>query len=92
MLSSDQACGMFLCFCKQAFDKFDADGSGLLDADEFAQAMHVLGLRLSKEEYKLLFDEYDADGSGEIDLVSAAHQTPTSAFCGSDMFQKVQRS
>lgn len=56
---------------QQAFDKFDSDGSGLLDENEFAQAMHVLGLRLSKEEYQLLFKEYDADGSGEIDLVSA---------------------
>lgn len=58
-------------YIQQAFDQFDTDGSGLLDEDEFAQAMHLLGLRLSKDEYEVLFAEYDADGSGEIDLVIA---------------------
>ena len=54
----------------QAFDKFDTDGSGLLDREEFAGAMHRLGLRLTTAEYDVLFDENDEDGSGEIDLVS----------------------
>jgi hypothetical protein len=55
----------------QAFDKFDEDGSGLMGRDEFAKAMHTLGLRLTAAEYDILFDEYDEDKSGEIDLVSA---------------------
>ena len=54
-----------------AFDKFDEDGSGLMGRDEFAKAMHTLGLRLTAAEYDILFDEYDEDKSGEIDLVSA---------------------
>ena len=71
MHSALSTCDDQVTFIFQAFDKFDEDGSGLLDEEEFAQAMHVLGLRLSKAEYQLLFKEYDADGSGEIDLVSA---------------------
>ena len=58
---------------KQAFDKFDEDGSGLLDQEEFERAMHVLGLRLKRAEYKILFDEYDVDGSGQIDLEEFTH-------------------
>ena len=32
--------------------------------------MHVLGLRLKKEDYLVLFEEYDVDGNGTIDLVN----------------------
>ena len=35
--------------------------------------MHVLGLRLSTPEYKILFDEHDIDGSGTIDLEEFTH-------------------
>jgi Ca2+-binding EF-hand superfamily protein len=35
---------------KMAFDEFDADGSGELDAEEFRQMLVVLGLALSDEE------------------------------------------
>jgi len=57
----------------QAFEKFDQDGSGLLEQDEFEGAMHVLGLRLTKDEYLILFKEYDVDGSGAIDLEEFSH-------------------
>ncbi len=57
---------------KQAFQKFDTDGSGFLDIDEFSEAMHTLGQRLNKSEYCLIFHEQDKDGSGTIDLVSIA--------------------
>lgn len=53
---------------KEAFQKFDTDGSGQIDRVEFAQAMHLMGLRMSKEAYDLLFKTYDVDRSGEIDL------------------------
>ncbi len=53
---------------KEAFQKFDTDGSGQIDRVEFAQAMHLMGLRMSKEAYDLLFKTYDVDSSGEIDL------------------------
>ena len=53
---------------QRAFHKFDADGSGELDREEFEQAMLFLGLRLSSKELDALFQVTDADGSGNIDL------------------------
>ena len=41
--------------------------------NEFAKAMHTLGLRLKRPEYKILFDEYDIDGNGTIDLPEFTH-------------------
>ena len=52
----------------EAFNRFDKDGSGAIDREEFAKAMHALGLRLSSADLDMLFREYDADASGEIDL------------------------
>jgi hypothetical protein len=61
---------------KQAFDRFDKDKSGLLEQDEFQEAMHVLGVRLSAAEYGMLFNEYDVDSSGSINLVLATIPAP----------------
>ena len=61
---------------KQAFDRFDKDKSGLLEQDEFQEAMHVLGVRLSAAEYGMLFNEYDVDSSGSINLVLAPIPAP----------------
>jgi hypothetical protein len=58
---------------KQAFLKFDADGSAEIDLHEFSQAMHTLGLRLNTEQYKVLFKECDIDGGGSIDLEEFSH-------------------
>jgi hypothetical protein len=47
--------------------------------------MHVLGLRLKKEEFHILFEEYDVDGNGTIDLVrslgSAFRNSPPAMSC-----------
>jgi hypothetical protein len=53
---------------QEAFSRFDQDGSGVIDREEFAKAMHTLGLRLSSANLDILFREYDGDASGEIDL------------------------
>ena len=51
-----------------AFNKFDKDGSGAIDREEFGEAMLQLGLRHSSADVDMLFQAYDTDGLGEIDL------------------------
>jgi hypothetical protein len=53
---------------KEVCQRFDLHGSGHIGQQEFAKAMHFLGLRLTAEQYNILFSEYDLDGSGEIDV------------------------
>ena len=40
---------------------------------EFAQAMHAMGLRLTDEQRTMLFQEYDTDGNGTIDIAEFTH-------------------
>ena len=49
------------------FDAIDKDGSGALDHDEFGQAMHRMGLGLSKAQVASIIQRIDSDGNGEID-------------------------
>ncbi len=58
---------------KTAFQKFDVDGSGQIDSQEFAKAMHTLGLRHAAEQYNVLFSACDLDGSGEVDADEFSH-------------------
>jgi Ca2+-binding EF-hand superfamily protein len=56
-----------------AYKKFDADGSGLIEFDEFTNLLNKLlkipkGQSLPKERVKNLWMKADADGSGEIDF------------------------
>jgi len=53
---------------REAFDLFDADGSGTIDVKELKVAMRALGFEPKKEEIKKLVSEYDKDGSGTIDF------------------------
>lgn len=46
------------------FKKFDNDGSGTLDYDEFVTAMKELMLLDTEEEDLILFKHFDVDGSG----------------------------
>jgi len=52
------------------FDRFDDDGSGSLDAQEFIEAcreeMDLSEGTVSNDELKLLFKQVDADGGGDI--------------------------
>ena len=57
----------------EAFFRFDFDGSGKIDRQEFQQAMHTLGLRVSDDEYDVLFKKCDIDGSGEISVDEFSH-------------------
>jgi len=53
---------------KQAFDLFDADGSGVIDANELKEAMRALGFEVTKKQVDEMIEEVDQDGSGTIDL------------------------
>ena len=50
------------------FTQWDADGDGVVDRAEFAQAMAELGLHVSREEVTALFARCDPDASGTVDL------------------------
>ena len=53
---------------REAFDLFDTDGSGTIDAKEFKVAMRALGFEPRKEEVKKMISDIDKDGSGTIDF------------------------
>merc|ERR1711964_874667 len=53
---------------KEAFDLFDTDGSGTIDAKELKVAMRALGFEPKKEEIKKMIADVDTDGSGTIDF------------------------
>ncbi|CAC5357213.1 CETN1 [Mytilus coruscus] len=53
---------------REAFDLFDTDGSGTIDAKELKVAMRALGFEPKKEEIKKMIQEIDKDGSGTIDF------------------------
>jgi len=51
---------------KEAFDLFDTDGSGTIDAKELKVAMRALGFEPKKEEIKKMISEVDRDNTGTI--------------------------
>ncbi len=53
---------------REAFDLFDTDGSGTIDAKELKVAMRALGFEPKKEEIKRMISEVDKDGSHTIDF------------------------
>lgn len=52
---------------KEAFDLFDTDGSGKIDAKELKVAMRALGFEPKKEEIRKMISEVDRNGSGTIE-------------------------
>ena len=52
---------------KEAFDLFDTDGSGAIDAKELKVAMRALGFEPKKEEIEKMISDVDDDGSGSIE-------------------------
>ncbi|EPY73430.1 Centrin-1 [Camelus dromedarius] len=51
---------------REAFDLFDADGSGTIDVRELKVAMRALGFEPKKEEMKRMISEVDKEGTGKI--------------------------
>ena len=53
----------------EAFEQFDADGDGLIDAAEFSKCVtQTLGLKLPKASLLSLWRAFDADGSGTVTI------------------------
>ena len=53
---------------KEAFDLFDTDGSGTIDAKELKVAMRALGFEPKKEEIKKMISDADKGQGGVIDF------------------------
>ena len=51
----------------RAFSKYDEDGGGSIDAEEFALLVKDMGVHLTDEEFAGAMDYIDEDDSGEID-------------------------
>jgi centrin-1 len=51
---------------REAFDLFDTDGSGSIDAKELKVAMKALGFEPTKEEIRRMITDVDTEGLGVI--------------------------
>ena len=51
---------------KEAFDLFDTESSGVIDAKELKVAMRALGFEPKKEEIRRVLQEIDKSGEGFI--------------------------
>ena len=51
---------------KEAFDLFDTDGSGSIDAKELKVAMRALGFEPKKEEIQKMIQDVDDDGRAAL--------------------------
>merc|ERR1712072_49474 len=53
---------------KEAFDLFDTDGSGAIDAKELKIAMQALGFDPSNDEIAKMMSDIDADGNATVEI------------------------
>lgn len=53
---------------REAFDQFDTDGSGSIDAKELKVAMRALGFELSREEIREMMQKAGCVSGGAIDF------------------------
>lgn len=53
---------------KEAFELFDTDNSGTIDAKELNVAMRALGFEMTEEQINQMIADVDKDGSGAIDF------------------------
>lgn len=53
---------------KEAFAKFDVDGSGDIDAEEIVAAMSNMGVKVTLAEATKMIQEVDQDGNGKLDF------------------------
>ncbi|XP_056176286.1 caltractin [Syzygium oleosum] len=58
---------------REAFELFDTDGSGTIDAKELNVAMRALGFEMTEEQINQMIADVDKDGSGSIDYDEFEH-------------------
>jgi Ca2+-binding EF-hand superfamily protein len=58
---------------RQAFQVFDIDGDGLIDASELRQTMANLGERLTDDDVRAMIKEADKNGDGKVDYEEFVH-------------------
>ncbi|KFW11788.1 Centrin-1, partial [Eurypyga helias] len=51
---------------REAFDLFDADGTGNIDVKELKVAMRALGFEPKREEIKTMISDINKEGTGKI--------------------------
>lgn len=54
--------------CREAFNTFDADGSGTIDADEMRLLLEAIGETPTEEELLRFMADVDEGGKGEIEF------------------------
>ncbi|KAK8889546.1 hypothetical protein M9Y10_034296 [Tritrichomonas musculus] len=58
---------------RQAFNLFDKDGGGTIDADEVRVALRVLGFNPSLEELRAMIAKIDTNQTGRVDFNEFTH-------------------
>lgn len=57
----------------EAFNRFDRDGDGHIEAKELATVMRIMGMNPTSEEMTTLIESVDVDGNGKIELPEFAN-------------------
>lgn len=76
---------------REAFDLFDTDGSGTIDAKELKVAMRALGFEPKKEEIKKMIADIDKEGSGTIDY-NDFQNIMTQKMSEKDLKEEIQKA
>jgi len=53
---------------RESFDKFDKDGNGKIDLQEFRELVAALGDTNEPAQVEAIFDEIDEDETGMVDF------------------------
>ncbi|XP_016515545.2 putative calcium-binding protein CML13 isoform X1 [Nicotiana tabacum] len=76
---------------REAFELFDTDNSGTIDAKELNVAMRALGFEATEEEINRMIAEVDKDGSGAIDFDEFVHMM-TAKFGERDTKEELKKA
>ncbi|KAF4663579.1 hypothetical protein FOL47_005673, partial [Perkinsus chesapeaki] len=64
----DNKCEKYIEKCREAFNTFDADGSGTIDTQEMKLLLEAIGENPTEEELFRFMADVDEDGTGEIEF------------------------